>query len=40
MWTTAEIQFVLAVVNIHDILSNVLASNRYCYCAAYSLAIK
>lgn len=40
MWTTAEIQFVLAVVNIHDILSNVLASNSYPSCAAYSIAIK
>lgn len=34
MWATAEIQFVLAVVNVHSILSNVLA------CAAYSVAIE
>lgn len=33
MWTTVEIQFVLAVVNTHSILSNDPA------CAAYSVAI-
>lgn len=39
IWTTVEIQCVSAVLNIHNILSNVLARES-CYYAACSLAAK